>query len=171
AVSFFWFSNLTTDVSIDVLFTIRCFQGIALTLFFIPLVQLSLAYIPQDRYTNAAGLFNFIRILIGGGFGTSLSIEIWTRLEIFHHSRLTESTTIYNSVTNQFYIDMQNKNFPKDVIDRILDTGVEQQAYMLSTNDLFYLAMWLFIAMIPIPYLCKRIPTIKKGTDHVVVEG
>ena len=130
-----------------------------MAIFFLPLVQLSLGEIPPDRYASASGLFNFIRILIGSGFGTSLSIELWTRLEIFHHARLTETLTAYQPATAQFYKELQRMD-PKmttNVVNHLLDRQVEQQAFMLSTNDIAWLGGWMFIAIIPLVFLCKKI--------------
>ncbi len=161
AISFFYQSLFTTEIDIWTIMWARLLQGCGVALFFLPLVDLSLADIPQERYASAAGLFNFIRILVGSGFGTSLSIELWTRLEIFHHARLTESSTAFRAVTTQFYEQMgrfsSNIPFTPDVINRVLDQQTEQQAFMLSTNDLAWLAAWMFLALIPIVFLAKPI--------------
>src|SRR5207302_1508787 len=98
-------------------------------------------------------------VLIGSGFGTSLSIEAWTRLEIFHHARLTEALTAYSTLTQEFYANLSSASsaFTTDVVNRVLDSQVEQQAYMLSTNDISWLGAWLFILMIPLIFCCKRV--------------
>jgi DHA2 family multidrug resistance protein len=160
ALSFFYQALFTTDVSLYVIMFARLLQGFGVALFFLPLVQLSLSDVPKEKYASAAGLFNFIRILVGSGFGTSLSIEVWTRLEIFHHARLTELSTAFRHVTTQFYHQLGELRssipFTRDVINRVLDQQTEQQAFMLSTNDLAWLAAWMFIALIPIIFLAKR---------------
>ena len=163
ATSFFYQSNFTTEVSLYTIMLARFMQGFGVLFFFLPLVQIALSEIPKERYASASGLFNFIRILVGSGFGTSLSIELWTRLEIFHHARLTETSTTFRYVTTQFYNGLGKLRssipFTSDVINRVLDQQIEQQAFMLSTNDLAWLAAWIFIAMIPIIFLAKRIKT------------
>jgi DHA2 family multidrug resistance protein len=159
AAGFFYQSLWTTQVSIDVIMWTRFLQGFGVLFFFLPLVQLSLGTIEKEKYASASGLFNFIRILVGSGFGTSLSIELWTRLEIFHHSRLTEALSTYNQVTDQFFDRLLkfNSNFTQDVMNRLLDRQVEQQAFMLSTNDLSWLGAWMFLCLIPVIFLCKRV--------------
>jgi MFS transporter, DHA2 family, multidrug resistance protein len=71
-------------------------------------------------------------------------------------------------VTTQFYRDMSEVSssipFTPAVINRILDQQVEQQAFMLSTNDLSWLAGWIFLALIPILFLGKRV----KSSDQPV---
>lgn len=165
SMSFFYQANFTTDVSLQVIMQARFLQGFGVAIFFLPLVQLSLGSISKDRYASASGLFNFIRILVGSGFGTSLSIELWTRLEIFHHARLTEALTIYQPLTQQFYdqLGKTSTKFSNGVINGVLDMLVEQQAYMLATNDLSWLAAWGFLAMIPLIFLCKRVNPVSSG--------
>lgn len=165
SLSFFYQANFTTDVSLEVIMFARFIQGFAVAIFFLPLVQLSLGNIPKDRYASASGLFNFIRILVGSGFGTSLAIELWTRLEIFHHARLTETVTIFQPQTQYFFVELQNYSpiFTQDVVNHILDMLIEQQAFMLSTNNLSWLAAWGFLAMIPLIFLCKKVQPAKQG--------
>lgn len=157
SMSLFYQSNFTTDVDLTTLMLSRFFQGFGVAFFFLPLTQISLGEIPKNKLPSASGLYHFMRILIGSGFGTSLSIEVWTRLEIFHHARLSEFLTPYQSMATQFYNYLGNKNaaFTHDVTTRILDQQVEQQAFMLATNDLSWLGAWLFLAMIPLIFLCK----------------
>lgn len=166
SLSFFYQTYFTTEVSLEVIMLARFFQGFAVAIFFLPLVQLSLSGIPKDRYASASGLFNFIRILIGSGFGTSLSIVLWTRLEIFHHARLTESLTLFQARTQQFYNELGifNPPFSKGVTSKVLDSLIEQQAFMLSTNDLSWLAAWSFLVMIPLVFIfCKKVKVTMAG--------
>ena len=167
AVSFFYQANFTTAVSLHQIMFSRFLQGFGVALFFLPLVQLSLAEVPKERYASASGLFNFARILIVSGFGTSLSIQIWTHLEIFHHARLSETSTAFRHVTTQFYNQLSQLSsripFTPGVINRVLDRQIEQQAFMLSTNDIAWLAAWMFIGMIPLIFLAKRVKASRKA--------
>lgn len=161
AMSFMYQSHFFTQVSIELIMWTRFFQGFGVAIFFLPLVQLSLGNIPKELYASASGLFHFIRILIGSGFGTSLSIEMWSRLEIFHHSRLTEKSTMYDGMTRYFYewLSEYSPLFTRGVIDRILDGLIQEEAYMLSTNDLNWFAGWGFVCMIPLVLMCKKVKT------------
>ncbi len=167
SIAFFYQANFTTDVSLNHIMFTRLIQGFGVAIFFLPLVQLSLGNIPHEDYASASGLFNFIRILVGSGFGTSLSIEIWTRLEIFHHARLTETLTAYQPATAQFFQQLKDANpvFTQDVVNHLLDQKVEQQAFMLSTNDIAWLGAWMFIGIIPLIFLCKRVK-VKKSVSQ-----
>jgi MFS transporter, DHA2 family, multidrug resistance protein len=158
ALGFFYQSNFTTQVDAQTIMFSRFLQGFGIVIFFLPLTQLALSEIAPERYASATGLSNFLRILVGSGFGTSLSIELWTRLEIFHHGRLSEFVTSYNPKTLEFYDTLGNNNsiFTDEVIRGILDQQVEQQSFMLSTNDMSWLSAWLFLAMIPLIFLAKK---------------
>lgn len=166
SLSFFYQATFTTEVSLEKIMLTRFFQGFGIAIFFLPLVQISFSEIPPERLPSATGLFHFIRILVGSGFGTSLAIEIWTRLEIFHHARLSESITHYSVAVSQLFDGLNNydSKFTPEVVTRIIDTMVEQQAFMLSTNDILWLAGWLFIAMIPLIFLAKPVKKPQVGT-------
>lgn len=159
ALSFFFQSSFTTQVALEDIMLARFYQGFGIAIFFLPLVQISFSEVPPNRLPSASGLFHFIRILVGSGFGTSLAIELWTYLEIFHHARLSDSINAYNSWIVELYAKLENYSpkFTEDVVTRIIDRQVEQQAFMLSTNDLAWLAGWLFIAMIPLMFFCHPI--------------
>lgn len=159
SLSFIYQSNFTTEINLQVLIIARMLQGIGLTIFFIPLTQITLGNIDPAKYASASGLFNFIRILVGSGFGTSLAVQMWSHMEIYYHSNLSEAASLYRPVTTQFYEGLESANpaFTPDVINRLVDRSIEQQAYMLSTNDMSMLAVVLFALMIPIPFLCKRV--------------
>lgn len=162
SISFFIQANFTTEVDLHTIMWTRFLQGFAVAIFFLPLVQLSLNDIPTSKYASASGLFNFIRILVGSGFGTSLSIVLWTRRETFHYSRLGESITSYRPLVTEFYSNMKNENplFSSDIVNRIVDKQVEQQAFMLATNELAWIGAWIFIMMIPLIFLCKPVKSI-----------
>ena len=162
---FLYQSNFTTEISIGSIMWARFLQSFGVACFFLPLVQISLGGISKAKYASASGLFHFIRILVGSGFGTSLSIEFWTHLEIFHHARLAESLTMYRMEVLDFYRYLQTNSvvFTNDVVRNILDKLAEQQAYMLSTNDLSWLAVWLFLLLIPLILFCKN---VKSGSPH-----
>lgn len=165
AVSFFYQATFTTDVSLGTIIFARFIQGFGVAIFFLPIVQLSLSEIPKDRYASASGLFNFIRILVGSGFGTSLAIEVWTRLAIFHHARLSDTINDFNPIVTDFYHQMYAYDplFRPEVVDRVVDRLVEQQAYMLSSNDISWLGAWLFIFLIPVIFMGKNVKAKPAG--------
>lgn len=154
---FFYQSMFMTNIELNTLLSSRIVQGFGLLLFFLPLVRLSLMNIPADRLPKATGLFHFFRILVGSGFGTSLSIATWERLEIFHHARLSEFLTKERALVTQFYDKLLtiDNAFTPNVIRGIIDKYTEQQAYMLSLNDLSWLCAIILILLAPLVFLCR----------------
>jgi len=173
SLSFFYQSTFTTQVSLQQIMIARFYQGFGITIFFLPIVQIALSEVSTEKMASASGLFHFVRILIGSGFGTSLALELWSRLEIFHNARLTESITAYNPVTTQFYKDLANVNpkFTYDVINGVVAQQVEKQAFMLAINDLTWIAGWLFLAMIPLIFLCKRVRSPASTSNEHSIKG
>lgn len=154
ALTFFYQTNFITAVSLQHIMFTRLLQGLAVAVFFIPLVQLSLANIPQKKYASASGVFNFIRILVGSGFGTSLAIELWWHRAVSHQAYIGEALTPYQPAVTQFYNHFGNQH---GVASQVLNSIAERQAYILSTDDLAWVAAWCFLIMIPFPYLCKPV--------------
>lgn len=159
ALTFFYQSSFISDINIEKIMLSRFLQGFAIVIFFLPLIQITLGDIPNNKYASASGLTNFIRILVGSGFGTSLSVALWSRLEIFHHSRITENITSYRKPVIELYDKLKSENtaFTTDRINEILDRAVEQQAYTLATDDISWVAAWTLVMIMPLPFLCKKI--------------
>lgn len=159
ACSFFYQSRFTTQVDLFTIMLTRFLQGFGVAIFFLPLVQLTLAGISREKFASASGLFNFIRILVGSGFGTSLWIQLWTHLAIFHHARLGEGLTSFNPFITAFYqyLERYNPIFTPDITRSILDKQVEKQAFMLSTNDLAWLSGGMCLLLIPLIFFCKPV--------------
>ncbi len=167
SITFFYQTNFTTEVSLQHIMWTRLLQGLAVTIFFIPLVQLSLFSIPPSKYASASGVFNFIRILVGSGFGTSLAIELWWHRAVSHQAYIGEALTSYNPIVTQFYQAFENQ---PGIASRLLNQITEREAYMLSTNDLAWIAAWCFFIMIPVPYLCKPFKPTRGAPKHVASE-
>ncbi|MFI0435120.1 MAG: DHA2 family efflux MFS transporter permease subunit [Parachlamydiaceae bacterium] len=165
AVSFFAQSHFTAQVDISTIMLTRFLQGFGVTIFFLPLVQLSLSNVSRNEYASASGLFNFMRILVGSGFGTSLFIQLWTRFEIFHHARLGESLTSFNPKIKAFYHSLKNSDssITDEISKNILNGLVDQQAFVLSINELAWLSGWLCLALIPLLFLSKPVKSLIQG--------
>jgi len=170
SLTFFWLSDLTSIVSLQRIMEYRFVQGIALSLFFIPIVSLTLSPIVNDELAAASGTFNFIRLIAGGGIGTALYVTIWDRREVYHHSRLSEAITAYNPLITQFYQNIQEKlTVSKGVANQIMEDLLTSQAYLLAVNDVFWLTGWCFLILIPLIWFCQPIKK-QKGLVHAAAE-
>lgn len=158
-LTFIYQAQFITGIDLRTIMWVRLLQGIAIPIFFIPLVQLSLGEIPGEKYASASGVFHFFRILFGSGFGTSLAIELWTLRETLYENRLGESITNYRTEITSLYNYLADLNpfFNHEVTIRLVDMSVVQQAYVLATNDLSWLAGWALLCLAPLPFFCKRV--------------
>jgi DHA2 family multidrug resistance protein len=140
-------------------------QGVSIGLFFVALITILLDGIAPPRIPAATGLSNFARIT-GGSFAISFTTVLWDRREALHQSRLSDFSTAYNPVM-------------ADTVNRLHELGVTgtkayaalagqlvQQAYLLSSDDLFWLSGWLALACIPLVWFAKR--SISGGGPVVV---
>jgi len=82
---------------------------------------------------------------LAGSFATSLSTTWWDRREALHQSQLTESITAFNPL-----VQLQG-----DSAFALLQRSIVQQAYMLATNDLFWLWGWSFLALIAVVWFAR----------------
>lgn len=152
----FWSANFTPQVSVWQVMVPRFWQGFAIATFFVPLVQISLNKIPSKDLTSASGIFNFTRILIGSGFGTSIFVTYWTRFSAFHHQRVGESVNLYRPLVRDAYDALALMNIQQGKEDAMINLFVTNQSFMMATNDLFWISGWLFVGCIPLIWLCRR---------------
>lgn len=157
AATNFWSSNFTPQVGIWEIMAPRFWQGLALATFFVPLVQITMRNIPSKDLTSASGVFNFVRILLGSGFGTSIFVTYLTRFTAFHHERVGESVNPFRPVVRYFYEQMDLfVNINGDKANAFVDMMVGQQAILMATLDIFWISGWLFVICIPFIWLCKK---------------
>lgn len=150
----FWYSTFTTDVSLFQIIMPRLIQGFAVTIYFLPLVALSLTDIPRNQISSASGVFNFIRLVAGGGIGTALFVTFWDRRADLHHSQLGESITSFSPATDQFYQVLGELGIMGSKANAVVNNLLDQQAYMISINEIFWLTGWLYFLLIPFVWLC-----------------
>ena len=161
AVTSFWQCNFYSQVGFPQLIAPRFIQGLGITFFFIPLMSVVISKLSPERIASALGVANFCRIL-GGSFGTSISITLWDRREAFHHSRLVEHVNNYNSVNHDTINQLHAIGLNHSASFEQLNNIITNQAYMLSTDDIFWLSGWVFISMVLVIWFAKP-PFLGKG--------
>jgi DHA2 family multidrug resistance protein len=156
ALVLFMRSQFNTDVNFATLLVPTVIQGAAMAIFFIPLITLALSGLTPDRIPGASGLFNFTRIT-AGSFGTSIATTLWDRRASLHHTQLADHVTNVDPSTVQALAGMQaggmNPQQSYDALNRMLD----QQAFMLSANDIFYASAVVFLLLIAVVWLARPV--------------
>jgi DHA2 family multidrug resistance protein len=154
ALSLFMRSRFNTQADVWTLLLPTLIQGAGAALFFIPLVTLSLSGLAPERIPSASGLFNFSRIVFGS-FGTSISTTFWDRRASLHHAQLAEHITGFDASSAHALGTLQASGMSPDQSLGALNNVVNQQAFMLSANDIFYVSALLFLALIAVVWLAK----------------
>ncbi|MBE0627554.1 MAG: DHA2 family efflux MFS transporter permease subunit [Burkholderiales bacterium] len=154
AICFFWRTQFTTGTDFATIALPQLLQGVAVSMFFAPLVSINVGRIAPERMASAAGTQNFLRTMCGS-FGTSLAIALWTRRESVHRAQLTEHISIFSPQTAEFTARLGASGMAPDQFSSVLDRILSGQANMLATNDVFWLSGCLLIVLIPVIWLAR----------------
>ncbi|HEY9223397.1 MAG TPA: DHA2 family efflux MFS transporter permease subunit [Variovorax sp.] len=147
-------SNFNTQADIGTIMIPTIIQGIAMAFFFIPLVTLTLSGLTPDRIPAASGLSNFLRIT-AGAIGTSVVTTVWDNRATVHHAQLAESINPGNATAMATMNSLSNSGLSADQVLAQINRLVDQQAFMLASNDVFYASAVLFIFLIPLVWLAR----------------
>jgi len=149
-------SRFNTQADVPTLLVPTIIQGAAVAGFFIPLVTIALSGLPPQLIPAASGLFNFARIT-AGSFGTSITTTWWDRRASLHHAQLVERLSLYDPTTLQALAGMQSGGMTPEQSYATLNRMVDQQAFMLSANDIFLVSSIVFIVLIGVIWLAKPV--------------
>ncbi|MDB5857100.1 MAG: emrB [Ramlibacter sp.] len=160
-------SNFDTSADFTTLAIPTVVQGAAMALFFIPLITLSLSGLAPERIPAASGLFNFARLL-AGSFGTSIATTFWDRRATLHHAQLVEHLTRFDAQSQQALALLQANGMSTAQSQAAVNRLIDQQAFMLSANDLFYASALLFLALVGIVWLARPAPRAPGARPAVI---
>lgn len=151
AISYFWMAEFTTDIDIIHASLPRLVMGIGMAMFFVPLTSIIISEIHPSKIASAMGVVNFLRIL-GGGFGTSIAVSMWTIRTDYHHAIFSEQITGFSHLTDSLYTTLTGISIPAlPVINNI----VNQQASTRANDDILLLSGCIFLALILLIWFTK----------------
>ena len=156
ALVLFMRADFNTSADFWTLMVPTIIQGAAVAIFFIPLVTLSLSGLSPDRIPSASGIFNFARIT-AGSFGTSIATTAWDHRATLHHAQLVEHLSSADAASTQALATLHASGLTPDQSYALLNRLVDQQAFMLSANDVFYVSGLLFLALIAVVWLARPV--------------
>jgi DHA2 family multidrug resistance protein len=154
-VTNYLFSFLYSQISAWYILKIRFWQGLGLAFFFLPIIQMSLLKIKKEDYAGASGLFHFVRILVGSGIGTSLSITFFSRHIQRFHADIGEHLLLGRPEVQSYFAFVSNLNVPFEKAKLLLDQTLNQEAAVLAFDNYMWLSAVLFFVSIPLILLCK----------------
>lgn len=147
-------SNFNTQADFGTIMIPTIIQGVAVAFFFIPLTSILLGGIPPEKIPSASGLSSFAR-MTGGSFGTSIAITVWQDRAALHHAQLAELVNRGSSATNSALAGFQASGMSMEQGLANINRMVDQQAYMLAANDVFWGSSLIFICLIPLVWLAR----------------
>ncbi|HUN55252.1 MAG TPA: DHA2 family efflux MFS transporter permease subunit [Smithella sp.] len=147
--------NMTTDFK-TVVFAL-CILGISMGLIFVPLSILSFTGISNEKMGNATALWNLLRN-IGGSIGIALIMTFLSRGAQIHQQYLVDHMTLLDKGYNQTLARLtplfDTRGYAGGAEGTIYGQLVSQ-ATMLSFVDVFYLLMFMMLAVIPLVIFMK----------------
>ncbi len=147
-------SNFNTQADFGTILIPTVIQGIAMSCFFIPLSVILLSGIAPDKIPAASGLSSFVRI-VAGSFGTSIATTVWQDRAAMHHAHLAEAVNSGNLAVTQVLAGMGSAGFTPEQALAQVNRLVDQQAYMLGVNDVFYVSALIYLLLIPVVWLSR----------------
>jgi DHA2 family multidrug resistance protein len=145
--------NTTADLWTIIIPTV--IQGGAVSMFFIPLISLSLAGLSPRQIPAATGLNNFLRIT-AGAFGTSIATTLWDHFASMHHERLVAHVTVHDPAAVQALSTLKSAGLSGVQADAYLNQIINQQAYTMAASDVFYASAVLLLVLVPLLWLAGR---------------
>jgi DHA2 family multidrug resistance protein len=147
-------SNFNTQANEGTIMVPTIIQGVAMAFFFIPLLTITLSGLTPDRIPAASGLSNFVRIT-AGAFGTSIATTVWENRAALHHAQLSESVNLGSQATNNAMTGLAAAGLTPDQALAQINRLLDQQAFMLAANDVFYVSAVLFLLLIPLVWIAR----------------
>lgn len=157
-------SHFTTQTDFGTIMIPTLIQGVAMAFFFIPLVTITLSGIEPSRLPAASGLSNFMRIT-AGAIGTSVATTMWEDRAAMHHANLAESINYGSQAAMTTLEGLQARGMSHEQALSYINNLTTQQAYMLSTQEIFYGSAFLFLLLIPLVWLAKRPKSSASAAD------
>ncbi|GAB2899961.1 DHA2 family efflux MFS transporter permease subunit [Paraburkholderia jirisanensis] len=134
-----WNAHFTLTMSFAQIATPGLIRGIGLPCFFIPLTAATLSRVPDDKLAAASSLSNFLRTL-AAAFGSALSVTLWDSRALYHYGVLSASVEHASANTERYLQALQRSGAQGGQQLGQLHDVVQQQAYMMATNDVYALA-------------------------------
>ena len=147
-------SRFSTQVDFTTIMIPTVIQGAAMACFFVPLTALIMSGLPPERIPAASGLSNFVRIT-AGAVGTSVSTTLWDDRAALHHAQLTESITRASDTASATIDSLMNAGMTREQALAAINRMIDQQAYTLAADDLFFASAGLFLALIALVWLAR----------------
>ncbi len=134
-------------------------QGAAMAFFFIPLQSIVFSGLTPEQMPGASGMSNFARIT-AGAFGTSLFTTLWESRAALHHAQLAESVHPGNAAAMLAIAQLEGAGYSREQALATLNRVLDQQAFTMAVDDLFYLSAALYLVLLGLVWLARPLPPL-----------
>ncbi|RZI82255.1 MAG: DHA2 family efflux MFS transporter permease subunit [Rubrivivax sp.] len=149
-------SHFTTNSDFETIMIPTIMQGGAIAFFFIPLSAITLSGLPADKMASASGLSNFTRIT-AGAMGTSMVTTLWESRAAMHHAHLTERLSSADASAVDAFGVLGKVGMGFEQAAAQVNRLVDQQAFTRAADDVFLVSAWLFLALVPLVWMARRV--------------
>jgi MFS transporter, DHA2 family, multidrug resistance protein len=163
SASLFLLGRLSLNVGYWNIFWPQFLQGVALACLFVPLTTITMDPIRREAMGNATSIFNLMRN-VGGSVGIAAVTTLVARREQTNLNNLAghlgggklRAEDLIQGLRNWFiYRGSDAVTATHRAYDALFGL-VQQQAAMLSFNQVFFLLGMLFLLMLPLVFLMRR---------------
>ncbi len=149
-----WDTHFTLTMTFTQIVTPGLIQGIGLPCFFIPLTAATLSRVPDHQLAAASSLSNFLRTL-AAAFGTAMSVTLWDHRATFHYATLAQSVTRESSGAQHVVATLHAAGVSGAREAGALHQITMQQAYMMATSDMFFMACVTCVVLAALMWLTR----------------
>ena len=155
SLSYFMRAGFSADSSFTTFVAPMLMQGVALGMFFVAMLTISLDGLRPQDVPAASGLTNFLRIT-AGSFAISITTTFWDRREAFHQSRLAEGTSALDPAYQAAMAGFHSLGLGDGAAAGAMTRAMINQGYLMASIDIFYVSGWLSLLLIPLIWLVRR---------------
>jgi len=158
-----WLGRLNLNAGYWDIFWPQFFQGLGLSMVFVPLTTISMDPIPRERMGNATSLFNLMRN-IGGGIGIATTATMLARRSQSTAAILGDNVTAYNPAARSM-LAATREAFIRSGSDPVTATSrsyaalagmIHRQATMVAFVEIFTMLGVIFLVLVPLVFLMKQ---------------
>jgi DHA2 family multidrug resistance protein len=173
-VGLFLMARFNLDIDYRAALWSRIVQSSGLAFLFVPISTVAFAFIPKERTSYATGLFNLARN-VGGSAGIATVTTLLVRRAQFHQQTLVSHLTPYDSAYRNSLagatqlLHAHGATIPDAAAQAqgMLYGSMLRQSNMLAFADAFWVMAMLFLSIIPLMFLMKK---LKPARAPLVVE-
>lgn len=170
AVGLFRMAHFTLEIDYNTAVMARIVQSAGLAFLFVPINTMAFGFIPRARTNYATGLINLARN-VGGSMGIAAVTTMLARRAQFHQHSLVSHLTPYDLGYRQTLQGMEQMLIGKGAsaadaagqAQGLLYGMLQRQATMKAFVDGFWMMGVIFVCMIPLMFLMKKIVLHKAG--------